>query len=109
MQYPITTICGSMRYFDQMINLASKLTGQGYIVLSPFITSYAGNQESDDKKAMLDDMHRRKIDMSTSIHVVGSYIGESTHGEIQYAKERHISIFYVTDEMMGALPNDRSK
>ena len=35
----------------------------------------------------LDDMHKRKIDMSDEIFVinVGGYVGESTHSEIEYA------------------------
>ena len=37
---------------------------------------------------MLDDMHKRKIDMADEIYVinVGGYIGESTRSEIEYAK-----------------------
>lgn len=39
-------------------------------------------------KEMLDDMHKRKIDLSDEIFVinVGGYIGESTKSEIEYAK-----------------------
>ena len=39
-------------------------------------------------KEMLDDMHKRKIDMADEIFVVnvGGYIGESTKSEIEYAK-----------------------
>lgn len=38
-------------------------------------------------KSMLDDMHKRKIDLSDMIYVinVGGYIGESTRSEIEYA------------------------
>ena len=38
-------------------------------------------------KEMLDDMHKRKIDMADEIYVinVGGYIGESTRSEIEYA------------------------
>ena len=38
-------------------------------------------------KQMLDDMHKRKIDMADEIYVinVGGYIGSSTHSEIDYA------------------------
>jgi hypothetical protein len=41
-------------------------------------------------KAMLDDMHKRKIDMSDEIFVinVGGYIGSSTRSEIEYAKAK---------------------
>jgi hypothetical protein len=36
---------------------------------------------------MLDDIHRRKIDMSDEIYVINKngYIGDSTKGEIEYA------------------------
>lgn len=39
-------------------------------------------------KKMLDDMHKRKIDMADSIYLinVGGYIGDSTRLEIEYAK-----------------------
>ena len=38
-------------------------------------------------KEMLDDMHKRKIDMADEIFVinVGGYIGSSTKSEIEYA------------------------
>ena len=37
--------------------------------------------------AMLDEMHKRKIDMADEIFVinVGGYIGDSTRSEIEYA------------------------
>lgn len=40
-------------------------------------------------KEMLDDMHKRKIDMADYIYVinVGGYIGDSTRSEIEYAKK----------------------
>ncbi len=39
-------------------------------------------------KEMLDDMHKRKIDMADAIYVinVGGYICESTRSEIEYAE-----------------------
>ena len=39
-------------------------------------------------KEMLDDMHKRKIDMADEIFVinVNGYIGESTKSEIDYAE-----------------------
>ena len=38
-------------------------------------------------KEMLDDMHKRKIDMADEIFVINKngYIGESTRSEIDYA------------------------
>ena len=46
---------------------------------------------------MLDDMHKRKIDMADEIFVinVGGYIGESTRSEIAYAEETGKKINYL--------------
>ena len=40
-------------------------------------------------KEMIDDMHKRKIDMADSSYVIngGCYIGESTRSEINYAEK----------------------
>ena len=48
---------------------------------------------------MLDDMHKRKIDMADEIFVinVGGYIGESTKSEIEYAKATGKGISYLED------------
>ena len=48
-------------------------------------------------KEMLDDMHKRKIDMADEIFVVNvdGYIGESTKSEITYAKETGKKINYL--------------
>lgn len=81
--FPIITICGSMRYYPQMLDLAQDLTGKGYIVLMPFVKKGEGSTDIQ----MLDEMHKRKIDMSGAIVVVGSHIGESTTSEIKYAEE----------------------
>jgi hypothetical protein len=46
---------------------------------------------------MLDDMHKRKIDMADEIYVinVGGYIGNSTRSEIEYAKLTGKPILYL--------------
>lgn len=46
---------------------------------------------------MLDDMHKRKIDMADGIYVinVGGYIGDSTRSEIEYAKALGKSVDYL--------------
>ncbi len=48
-------------------------------------------------KKMLDDMHRRKIDMADEIFVinVGGYIGESTKAEIDYAMMHDKTVRYL--------------
>ena len=46
---------------------------------------------------MLDDMHKRKIDMADEIFVinVGGYIGSSTRSEIEYAKNNGREVRYL--------------
>lgn len=48
---------------------------------------------------MLDDMHKRKIDMADEIFVinVNGYIGDSTKSEIEYAKAKEKNIKYLED------------
>lgn len=45
-------------------------------------------------KEMLDDMHKRKIDMADEIYVInkGGYIGSSTRSEIEYAESKGMPI-----------------
>jgi hypothetical protein len=49
---------------------------------------------------MLDDMHKRKIDMADEIYVinVGGYIGDSTRSEIEYARETGKKVRYLEHE-----------
>jgi hypothetical protein len=51
---------------------------------------------------MLDDMHKRKIDMADDIFVinVGGYIGSSTRSEIEYAKATGKVIRYLEPRSM---------
>ena len=46
---------------------------------------------------MLDDMHKRKIDMADGIFVinVGGYIGASTRSEIEYAMATEKIVRYL--------------
>ena len=48
-------------------------------------------------KVMLDDMHKRKIDMADAIYVINrnGYIGESTRSEIAYADQAEKEIVYL--------------
>lgn len=89
-EFKVVTICGSMRFYDRMIKVAEHYTAAGSVVLMPFVTIAADEQADSDAKAMLDRMHRQKIDMADAIVVVTDpetrYVGESTRGEIDYAE-----------------------
>lgn len=50
---------------------------------------------------MLDDTHKRKIDMADGIYVinVGGYIGHSTRSEIEYALAHGKKVQYLVDAL----------
>lgn len=96
-EFPVITICGSMRFQDEMRLAAETLTANGYIVLMPFVATYAGNVPSDAQKEMLDHMHFVKIEMSSAILVVGDYIGVSTKKEIAIAEYTGKWVFHDID------------
>jgi hypothetical protein len=52
---------------------------------------------TDEEKAMLDDMHKRKIDMADEIYVINKngYIGISTKSEIDYANNMGKPVRYL--------------
>ena len=90
--YKVITLCGSTKFKDVFIEAQKQLTLQGYIVISVGLFGHSGDDEAwdDGVKEMLDDMHKRKIDMADEIVVidVDGYIGESTESEIEYAKSK---------------------
>ena len=81
------------------LELDKRLTLEGNIVISVGLFGHSGDEEvwTEGTKAMLDDMHKRKIDMADEIFVinVGGYIGESTRCEIAYAKSQGIVVRYL--------------
>ena len=62
-KYKVVTLCGSARFKDEFIAVEKRLTLEGNIVLSVGFFGEVG----DSAKEMLDDMHKRKIDMADEI------------------------------------------
>lgn len=98
-KYNVITLCGSARFKDDFMRMQKVLTLQGYIVISVGLFGHSGDDEvwSDGTKEMLDDMHKRKIDMADEIYVInkGGYVGTSTRSEIEYAKSKGKLIAYM--------------
>lgn len=98
-KYKIITLCGSTKFKDEFMKAQKELTLAGNIVISVGLFGHSGDNEvwTNDTKGMLDDMHKRKIDMADEIFVtnVGGYIGDSTKSEILYAKEKGKKINYL--------------
>ena len=97
--YKVITLCGSTRFKDEFTAQQKRLTLEGNIVISVGLFGHAGDSEvwTEGTKEMLDDMHKRKIDMSDGIFVInpGDYIGSSTKSEIEYARRTGKEINYL--------------
>lgn len=107
-KYKVITLCGSTRFKDAFMEAQKKLTLEGNIVISVGLYGHSGDSEvwedmSEDTrtktKIMLDDMHKRKIDMADEIFVinVGGYIGSSTRSEIEYAHATGKPVRYLEE------------
>jgi hypothetical protein len=94
----VVTLCGSTRFKDAFEAALRSETLAGKIVIS---VGLFGHQEGMDMggpvKAMLDELHLRKIDLADEILVlnIGGYIGESTRREIAYAQAHGKPVRYL--------------
>ena len=106
--FKVITLCGSTRFKNEYIEVQKRLTLDGNIVLSVGLFGHSGDSEVWENmdegtliktKEMLDDMHKRKIDMADEIFVinVGGYIGDSTQSEIEYAIEHGKTVRYLVE------------
>ena len=107
--YKVITLRGSTRFKEEFLKVQKDLTLQGNIVISVGLFGHSGDSEVwenmdegtlNKTKEMLDDMHKRKIDMADEIFVINvdGYIGESTKSEIEYAKSLGKKVNYLEDK-----------
>ena len=100
-RYKVITLCGSTRFKDEFLKAQKQLTLEGNIVISVGLFGHADgefeNVITPEIKVMLDDIHKRKIDLSDEIYVINKnrYIGESTKGEIEYAIKTGKRVTYL--------------
>ena len=105
-KYKVITLCGSTRFKDEFMQAQKQLTLAGNIVISVGLFGHSGDREVWEDmdegtltktKEMLDDMHKRKIEMADEIFVIdpGGYIGESTASEIRYARQTGKTVRYL--------------
>lgn len=92
----IITICGSMKFIENMLTAALKIELDGNCCLLPI---YTNNALSESEIMCLNKMHQEKIKMSDAIFVVNvnGYIGDSTKKEIEFAKSLGKEIIYYSD------------
>jgi hypothetical protein len=101
--YKVITLCGSTKFKDAFLEAQKQLTLQGIIVISVGLFGHSGDNEvwTEETKEMLDDMHKRKIDMADEIYVVNvdGYIGSSTKSEIEYALAKGKKVNYLVNKL----------
>ena len=107
-KYKVITLCGSTRFKNEFMEVQKRLTLEGNIVISVGLFGHSGDNEVWENmdegtltktKEMLDEMHKRKIDMADEIFVinVGGYIGSSTRSEIEYAQATGKPVRYLEE------------
>lgn len=96
----IITICGSLKYQKEIMDVAEKLALKGNCVLTP-VYPVSNNERTENQLMLLKEEHFKKIELSDEIMVVNvnNYIGDSTKLEIDYANKLNKKIIYYTDYM----------
>ncbi|MGE4274088.1 MAG: hypothetical protein AB7E31_14700 [Desulfitobacterium sp.] len=95
----IVCLCGSTRFCKLFDDMNREFTLKGKIVLSIGCVTSSDSElgVTEEQKRMLDELHKRKIDMADSVFVInkGGYIGESTRSEIEYAGRIGKPVIYL--------------
>lgn len=102
----IVTICGSLKFKEEMIKTANELQlYNNFIVFTPVLFDKA-YVLSNKQLLHLKEIHFNKIDKSDIIFILNknNYIGESTKLEIEYAKKLNKKIVYYTDYIERSTP-----
>lgn len=101
-QYKVITLCGSSKFKEDFERINKELTLAGNIVISLGVWGHAGDVFTEEQKIMLDDIHKRKIDMADAIYVINKdgYIGSSTRSEIEYAIKHGKQIIFMEDDLI---------
>lgn len=94
MRPTVVVLCGSTKFKEQFEQENRRLGLEGKIVLSVSMFGHSGDltpaevTDGHPTKTMLDELHKRKIDMADRVLVInpGGYIGSSTRSEIEYAE-----------------------
>ena len=97
----IITVCGSLKFYKEMMDITEKMELQGNCMLVPIYNTSKSSKDdfTEEEALMLDKMHKERIKLSDTILVVNvnDYIGSSTKSEIEFAKSLNKEIIYYTD------------
>lgn len=92
----IITICGSLKFQKEMMEIAQKLALNGNCILTPIYPVLEDFKISKEQIENLKKAHFKRIELSDAIFVinVNNYIGDSTNLEIEYAKSLGKEVLY---------------
>ena len=97
----IITVCGSLKFVKEMMEITEKMELQGNCMLVPIYNPLKSSKDdfTEEESLILDKMHKERIKLSDAILVinVNGYIGNSTKSEIEFAKSLNKEIIYYTD------------
>lgn len=99
----IITICGSVKFKDEMLRIRNSLVPDIWVMLPENVEVDIQRIDADVKSKM-DSLHFRKIEMADEVLVVniGGYIGQSTAMEITYAKSLGKPVKFLYPDGKGA-------
>ena len=91
----IITLCGSLKFQKEMMEIAEKVALEGNCILTPVYPAL----DNEEQLVKLKEAHFKRIELSDAILVVNvnNYIGNNTNLEIDYAKKLGKRIIYYTD------------
>lgn len=92
----IITLCGSLKFQKQMMEVAEKLALEGNCIITPVYPTLENYERTNEQLELLKKAHFKKIEISDAILVVNvdNYIGYSTNLEIEYAKKLGKEVMY---------------
>ena len=97
----IITVCGSLKFYREMMEITEKMELQGNCMLVPIYNPSKSSKDDYtlEEALILGKMHKERIKLADAILVVNvnNYIGNSTKSEIDYAKSLNKEIIYYTD------------
>lgn len=102
----IVCLCGSTKFKEIFEAIQRRMTLQGKIVLSVGLFGHREKKfPNPETKAMLDELHKRRIDLADSVFVInkGGYIGDSTRSEINYTLRLGKPVEFMEDATLKAV------
>lgn len=106
------TLCGSARFEQDFHRWNEDLSLAGHVVyaLAAWPSRHAGVKDwyDEQQKIALDLVHLAKIDNSDAVVVinVGGYVGPSTAREVEWARMKNKTVYYVEPVEGAGWPAD---